>query len=111
MACVRSLAPSFSITPATWALAVCVEMPSSLPISAFVNPSRMKATTSISRGVSEMPATCRVGRESTIACLYLEEAMAVREQVPVQSIAYGPLRERLLRLDQRLDIPARSSPG
>jgi hypothetical protein len=52
-----------------------------------------------------------VGRESTIACLYLAAAMAVREQVPVQSIAYGPLRERLLRLDQRLDIPARSSPG
>lgn len=38
-------------------------------------------------------------------------AMAVREQVPVQSIAYGTLRERLLRLDQRLDIPARPSPG
>jgi hypothetical protein len=36
-------------------------------------------------------------------------AMAVREHLPVQSIAYQPLRERLLRLDQRLDIPARSS--
>jgi hypothetical protein len=38
-------------------------------------------------------------------------AMAVRDQVPVQSIEYGPLRERLLRLDQRLDIPARPAPG
>jgi len=37
--------------------------------------------------------------------------MAVREQVPVQNIAYRPLRERLLQLDQRLDIPARPSPG
>jgi hypothetical protein len=35
----------------------------------------------------------------------------VREQVPVQSIAYGPLRERLIGLDQRLDIPARPVPG
>jgi len=38
-------------------------------------------------------------------------AMAVRERVPVQSIAYGPLRERLLGLDQRLDIPTRPAPG
>ncbi len=38
-------------------------------------------------------------------------AMAVRGQVPVQSIAYGPLRERLLGLEQRLDIPARPAPG
>jgi hypothetical protein len=38
-------------------------------------------------------------------------AMAVREQVPVQRIAHGPRRERLLRLEQRLDIPARPSPG
>jgi hypothetical protein len=38
-------------------------------------------------------------------------AMAVKEQVPVQSIAYGPLREKLLGLEQRLDIPAHPSPG
>jgi len=38
-------------------------------------------------------------------------AMAVREQVPVQRIAHGPLRERLLQLEQRLEIPASPSPG
>jgi hypothetical protein len=38
-------------------------------------------------------------------------AMAVREQLPVQGIGYGPLREKLLQLDQRLDIPTRPSSG